>query len=257
MKHSYLIEIQFLGYRYHGWMIQPKVKTVQEMFDKTIAFIYEGSRFKTFGTSRTDSKVSATQMGVHLLIDVGLDLDNFLAVFNKNLPNDIKALTIKTAPEQFNPLDSSESKHYVYLFAFGEKPHPFSASLIHTELNQLDLALMQEGAELFEGTHNLRKYCTKPSPNTNFIRTISFCKILPNDLFSANFFPEKTYALHIKSEGFMRYQVRLIMGQLLALGRGELSLKQIKNSLDPKDEDTLRYIAPGSGLILYQSEFKL
>ena len=255
MKYAYLIEIQFLGYRYHGWMKQPKVKTVQEMFEKTIAFIYKGSRFKTFGTSRTDAKVSAIKMGVHLLIDQAIT-DDFLSAFNKNLPNDIKALSVSKVNDKFDPLKSVETKHYVYLFAHGQKAHPFSAALIHTEHSKLNIPLMQDAAKLFEGNHNFKKYCTKPNPNTNFIREIDWCEIKINDLYTANFFPDTTYALHIKSSGFMRYQIRLIMGQLLALGKGELSIEDIQDSLDPHDDLSLRHIAPGSGLILHDSVFK-
>lgn len=250
MKQSYLIKIQFLGYRYHGWMKQPKVKTVQEMFEKTIAFIYQGSRFKTFGTSRTDAKVSANQFGVYLTIDQTIDENTFLPLFNQNLPNDIKALSIQSIHHSFDPLTSTSRKHYTYLFAHGIKPHPFSAALIHTELDTLDINLMSDGAKRFEGTYNFKKYVTKPSPNTSYIRTISRCEITPNDQYTANFFPKDTFALHVVSAGFMRYQIRLMMGQLLALGRGEISLTDIDQSLNPTDEKPLRHIAPGSGLIL-------
>ena len=254
MEQSYLIEIQYLGYRFSGWMKQPNVKTIQEMFEKTVAFIYKDSCFKTFGTSRTDAKVSAMQMGVYLTIDKVLDLENFLPLFNKNLPNDIKALSITHIRKKFDPLSVTSSKHYVYLFAHNEKPHPFSASIIHTELKKLDIELMKTGAKLFEGEHNFKKYCTKPAPGTRFIRTIDQCEIKINNLYSANFFPKTTYALHVKSQGFLRYQVRLIMGQLLALGKGEITLNELKSTLTPVDDNTLRYIAPGSGLILQESK---
>ncbi len=256
MKNNYFIEIQFLGYRYHGWMKQPKVKTVQEMFEKTIAFIYKESQFKTMGTSRTDSKVSAVKMGVLLIIDKNIDLSTFIPVFNKNLPNDIKAISIKNVGDKFNPLDYVTSKHYVYLFAHNEKSHPFSAPLIHTETLPLNIELMMTAAKLFQGKHNFRNYTSKPGENTQFIRILEQCEIKTNDLYSANFFPEISYALHVKSTGFMRYQVRLIMGQLLALGKGELTLDDIKDSLDSNKTINLRHIAPGSGLILQNTTFK-
>ena len=108
-------------------MKQPGVKTIQEMIEKTIVFIYPDCQFKTFGTSRTDARVSAIQMGVYLRIDQKLNSEDFLPVFNQNLPNDIKAISISSVPQNFDPLQASSSKHYVYLFAHGEKPHPFSA----------------------------------------------------------------------------------------------------------------------------------
>ena len=121
----------------------------------------------------------------------------------------------------------------------------------------LDLDLMQQGAALFEGEHNFVKYCTKPKPNTHFTRNISNCRIKENTTYTANFFPKKSFALEIQSAGFMRYQVRLIMGQLIRLGRHEISLEDISESLTGNDHTALDQIAPGSGLILQNLEFDL
>ena len=55
-RQNYLIEIQYIGYRFHGWMVQPGLKTVQGMINKTINFVLGGEiKFKTLGTSRTDT----------------------------------------------------------------------------------------------------------------------------------------------------------------------------------------------------------
>ena len=121
---------------------------------------------------------------------------------------------------------------------------------------KLDIELMKEGAKLFEGEHNFRVYCTKPSPNAQFIRTIELSQIEENTTYTANFFPEKSYLYRVKSKGFMRNQVRLIMGQLIALGKGSKSLSEIKESLTGKHEKPLNFIAPASGLILNKVKFE-
>ena len=236
-------------------MWQPKVKTVQGMVDKTFEFMFPGTEFKTFGTGRTDARVSANKCGFQLSINKELPID-FVKQFNSNLPSDIKALDFNVVADNFNPLKAEDLKYYLYLFSFGEKAHPFSANLVYNEQENLDIELMQKGALLFEGEHNFKKYCTKPGDNTQFIRTILDCHIDNKIPYQANFFPENLYALHIKSKGFMRYQVRLIMGQLLALGRGDLELQDIINSLHPTGDESLRYNAPGSGLILQDIQVK-
>ena len=58
-ERSYLVTIQFLGFRFHGWQKQHNVKTVHEMVDKSLSFVFEHTNFKTLGVGRTDSKVSA------------------------------------------------------------------------------------------------------------------------------------------------------------------------------------------------------
>jgi len=114
---------------------------------------------------------------------------------------------------------------------------------------------MKQGAKIFLGRHDFRRYCTKPKPGTQFQREILVSRIEENTAFSASFFPELSYAYRIESKGFMRNQVRLIMGQLLSLGRGEICLTDIEASLGGKNSSPLRHIAPSSGLILNKIEF--
>ncbi len=255
-KHYYLIHIQFLGFRYHGWLKQPKVKTVQSMIEKTITFILGNDDFKTMGCSRTDSKVSANQFAFELFTKIKMP-DNFFEEFNQNLPGDIKALKIEEVDKKFSIINNPKVKEYLYLFSFGEKAHPFSAPLMHICQDTLDIEMMKDGAILYKGIHNLKKYCTKPKPGTNFVREILECEIVQNDIFKANFFPETSFLMRIHAKGFLRYQVRLIMGQLLSLGRGEINLNDIKRSLMGDDDEPLRYIAPPSGLILNKVKFDI
>ncbi|PZE18001.1 tRNA pseudouridine(38-40) synthase TruA [Putridiphycobacter roseus] len=233
-------------------MFQPKYKTVQGMVDKTFEFLFPESKFKTFGESRTDAKVSANTFYFYLNIDREIVDPNFIEIFNSNLPNDIKALSLKSVPAGYNPLGLKNNKHYIYLFSFGEKPHPFAAAILFNEPKHLDIEKMKVGAKLFEGTHNFVKYCSKPTANTILTREVTHCEIVENTFYAANFFPEKSYCLSIKSQGFLRYQVRLIMGQLFELGKGNITLKDIKDSLIPMDEIPVRNIAAGSALILQE-----
>ena len=252
---KYLVEIQYLGFRFHGWAKQKKVKTVHEVVDKTLSFALEHTQFKTLGAGRTDARVSANQTAFELFSEREVNTDTFLAAFNKNGPSDVKALSIRMVDDSFNIIQSSKIKEYQYLFAFGEKAHPFSSSLMATFLESLDIEKMKEGAKLFEGTHNFKKYCTKPSENTIFEREILKSEILENSEYQASFFPKKSYVYQVHGKGFMRYQIRLMMGQLVELGKGTLSLSDLKDSLQSPDDSTLRTIAPGSGLILNKVKF--
>ena len=57
----YLVNVQFLGYRFHGWQKQPNTKTVHLMIDRTLKYILGEQKFKTLGAGRTDAMVSANQ----------------------------------------------------------------------------------------------------------------------------------------------------------------------------------------------------
>lgn len=257
-RYYYLIELQFLGFRYSGWQKQPGQKTIESMLLKTLKFILPERRFKILGAGRTDAKVSALQAAFELFLDDAplSDLTEFKNLFNKNLPPDLRITSITTVDKDFNVIQNSKEKEYVYLFSFGKKNHPFSAPFIANIQDELDLELMSQAASLFEGNHDFRNYTTRHQDNTNSFRNIKSCVIQENTILKANFFPEKSYALHIVSEGFMRYQVRMVMGALILLGKGELSLNDIKASLKPETEFLLSYVAPGSGLLLNRLDFQ-
>lgn len=227
------------------------------MIDKTLKFILEDKPFKTLGSGRTDAMVSAQEAAFELFLEHPIeDLDVFLNLFNHNLPQDIRALTINEVDAGFNIIQHSKIKEYLYVFAHGGKNHPFCAPLMTTILEPLDIEIMKQGAKCFEGTHYFKSYCYKATNGGVYTRTIETCEIVENTVLTANFFPEKSYVFKVRGKGFMRNQIRLMMGTLIKLGRGDVSIEYIKASLKPDSKEVMDYIAPASGLILNNIAFK-
>jgi len=255
---NYIVEIQYLGFRFHGWQKQNNVKTLHEMIDKTLHFVFNDEQYKSLGVGRTDAMVSANNYFFQLFLNKEIDKGWFINFFNENLPPDIKALSIKKTPFKFDLINCPKTKEYHYYFSFGEKNHPFAAPFMVNISENLDIEIMKKGAEAFQGEHYFHKYCTKPSDKTIFKRVIDFCQIVENTEFTASFFPEESYVLKVKGKGFLRYQIRLIMGTLFELGKGNLDLDFIINSLkEDNDRKYLRHNAFSSGLQLYNIELDI
>lgn len=254
---SYIISLQFLGFRFSGWQKQTNSKTLHDIVDKSLSFVLKDVSYKTVGAGRTDAKVSANGYIFQLFTDENLVDDIFLFDLNSNFPPDFRAIAIRRVDLTFNIINTPKVKEYHYYFSFGTENHPFAAPFIVNERQILDIDCMKKGAILFQGEHYFHKYCTKPSANTIFKRTIDSCEIVENSILTANFFPKKSYILKVKGKGFLRYQIRLMMATLFELGKGNLSLEYIKDSLkETNDRQFLRNIAPGSGLQLYAIELE-
>lgn len=241
----------------HGWQRQPNLKTVEGLIKKTLNFVLPTREFKILGAGRTDAMVSAQEGAFELFLEQK-PLENpkeFLALFNTNLPPDIRALDIKEVDSRFNIIQDSKNKKYIYLFAFGSKSHPFCAPFLATFLDELDLENMKRAAKLFVGRHLFHNYCSRVTEKKRLEREIFSCKIVENNFLKANFFPKNSYALCVESEGFGRNQIRLMMGTLVLLGRGEISLEDIKESLLPESKLSFNFVAPGSGLSLNSIDF--
>lgn len=176
----YLIEIQYLGFRYHGWQKQPNVNTLQRMFERTLNYVLD-QKFKTLSVGRTDAMVSARQTYVELFVEEHpLDLNEFFPLFNKNLPPDIRALSIKEVDKNFNIIQHPKIKEYQYLFAIKEKFHPFCSPFMVNIQEDLDIELMQKATTLFVGKHNFWSYAHRANENTITEGEILFCALAEN-----------------------------------------------------------------------------
>ncbi len=256
-KFFYLIELQFLGFRYHGWQLQKDVKTTQFMVDRTLNFIFEGQvKYKTLGSSRTDKMVSAQSFHLELFCNEEQDSDKLQDDLNKNLPQDIKCLSVTEVSENFEIISPQNKKEYHFYFSWGAKAHPYSAPFIFNTQQELDLSSMKIAAKLFVGSHSFHNYCFRPEGKTNFRREIFVAEIIPNTFLTANFFPQNSFCFRVQGSGFLHHQVRLMMGALLRVGKKEITIKDIEESLtDIKKAEVL--IAPASGLHLFKSSLSV
>ncbi|RXJ51277.1 tRNA pseudouridine synthase A [Gelidibacter gilvus] len=256
-NYFYLITIQYLGFRYHGWQKQPNLKTVHLVIDKTLNYVFEGhKKFKSLAVGRTDAMVSANETAFELFMEEPiLDFDAFLERFNYYLPQDVRALAMREVDRDFNVIHNAKLKEYIYLFAHGQKSHPFCASIMTTFRDVLNIELMKQGAKLYEGTHNFKAFCSRVSENGLYTRTVMSCEIVENTMFTASFFPKESYLFKVKGEGFGYNQIRGMMGTLVKLGKNDFTLEDISKSLLPESLEVMEYIAPASGLILNAVKF--
>ncbi len=257
-RQFFLVELQYLGFRFHGWQKQPgNIPTVERMLQRTLRFVLDHSDFKILAAGRTDAKVSAAQTWIQLIIEQEnpIKIDELLADVNTNLPSDIRALSIKHADADLNIIQEPKLKEYIYLFTHGKKNHPFAAPLMVFIKEKMDIELIKTAARMFEGTHNFWSYTYKPSATTQTISRIDSCRIEKNNLYTASFFPEDSYLMRVSGAGFKRHQIRLMMGILIDLGVGKVDIDFFEQTLDGSNRIHLSHIAPASGLILQSSRF--
>lgn len=226
------------------------------MIDKTMEFVLGHTDFKTLGCGRTDAKVSADDYYVELFVNQKLDSKQFKEEVNRNLPPDIRVKSVQKVAPSFNIIQDVASKEYHYYFSSGEKAHPFNAPFMWTSIDTLDIAKMKEAAALFEGVHDFGWYAVQPSENTVLEREITCARIEESSKSFGYFRPEELSVFKVKSKGFMKYQVRMMMGALIDVGLGNMSLEEFRLTLTQKEANgQKKRIAPSSGLVLHQVVF--
>jgi tRNA pseudouridine38-40 synthase len=88
-------------------------------------------------------------------------------------------------------------------------------------------------------------------------RTGLEAEIISNIEYKANYFPKESFFFRVRGKGFLRYQIRMMMGALVLLGKGALSQEKLKTMLGNGTVGEQHFIAPGSGLFLAEMEFDL
>lgn len=254
----YKLTLSYLGYRYFGWQKQKaETLTVQGKLEKAIKKFHEGEKVKTLGASRTDAKVSAFAHVCKLTVDLEYeDTEKLKSLINSHLPQDIHILKVEKSTDKFRVINDVKTKEYLYFFSNEEFVSPFSAPFIVNFHDKLDIELMQKGAKFFEGDFNFKNYVYKGNEDKLYDRSVEACEIVENkEFFQSQEFP-RSYFLRIKASGFMRHQVRIIVGSLINLGRGQISLEELEASLDGTKPAKAGFVAPASGLFLKEIWFE-
>ena len=231
----------YKGTNYYGWQKQVGFISVQEKIEKVISQVYD-TPITIYGSGRTDAGVHALKQYFHYVSNKEKDLNQLAYALNKMLPEDIKILSLKEVNDDFHSRYSAKQKIYEYRILLTNKD-PFNDDLMYVYPLSLDVALLEKALKKFEGTHNYQDFTSKEEDEDNFIRTI----------YSVNIFKEDNLLkIRFTGNGFMRYQIRDMIGTAIAVAAGKESLDFIdKHLLDNKvKREIISYKSPACGLYL-------
>jgi len=242
------LTIQYVGTRYHGWQVQPNGITVQETLQDAIEHI-TGIRSAVCGCSRTDAGVHAHRFYCTTAQPERLSAEKFVQALNAVLPDDIAVLSCRTVSDAFHPRYSAVAKRYVYRIWNGAARNPFEQGYSLHLRSPLDEVHMNEVAQLFLGTHDFSAFCSVGSSVEDKVRTIrrSEVKREGDSVFYT-----------VEADGFLYNMVRILVGTILDVTAGRLSLESVKCALETGDRKCAGATAPACGLYLdevwYQGE---
>ena len=239
----FFIELSYNGTNYHGWQIQPDAVSVQEKINSALSTIYQ-KEIEVVGAGRTDTGVHASQMFAHFDVDNDID-KNLVFKLNSILPNDIFIKNImQVADEKHARFDAIE-RSYEYRIWLGRNPFLLDFSWqIHSQ--KPDVNRMNEAAKLlleYEDFESFSKVKTDVYTfNCNV--TQAFWK-QENELLT----------FYISANRFLRNMVRAIVGTLLDVGLGKLTVADFKEIIESKNRSNAGLSVPAKGLFLTQIKY--
>ncbi len=235
-----VLHVEYNGSAYHGFQRQKTLPTIQLCLEQALSHVAD-QPITVYSAGRTDAGVHATGQVIHFNAPVERDLRAWSIGINQYLPSDIAIRNVTPMPDDFHARYSAVSRTYRYVINNHALRYGLWNSLTtHYPMN-LDVDLMQQGANFLLGEHDFSAFrggdCQAKSP----IRTVEFCRITRHQDF---------IFIDIQANAFLHHMVRNIVGSLVAIGKGLESPEWIKEVIAGKDRREAAMMMPAQGLYL-------
>lgn len=245
----YFLYLSYNGTRYSGWQTQPNAPTVQQTIEDALATVLR-QPCPIVGAGRTDAGVHARQMIAHLDLDLSpIEAEQLMLRLNRLLPEDIALRSIRPVAPDAHARFSARARTYRYYVTFDKQP--FGHDLLLRLHAPVDFDLMNRAAALlpqFIDFTSFSKLHTDVKTNNCRVREAYWQK-------HADSLGGEVYVFTITADRFLRNMVRAIVGTLLQVGRGKLSLEDFVRIIEAKDRCSAGSSAPGHALFLESVEY--
>lgn len=240
------LTIEYDGTAYHGWQIQPGLRTIQGEIKEQIAQITQ-QEVNLIGAGRTDAGVHALAQVANFQTESAIDLSALQRGLNSLLPPDIVITAEEEMEEGFHARFSARSKIYEYHIL--SQPYPSAirrnyAWFIH---HKLDLPSMKKCGKLLIGSHDFSSFRASGDESRHSIREVIQLEIERRE--------NNLIVIVIEANAFLREMVRSIVGTLVDVGRGKTSFAEFKEIFGAQDRRRAGMTAPAHGLFLVEVKY--
>ena len=242
----FLIKFSYDGTSYNGYQSQPGLNTIQDKLEEALSIINNGIKTPITATGRTDKGVHALCQYAHADLSVNITEHKLKRAMNSNLPDDIHVIETKIVSDDFHARYNVKSKEYKYYINLGEY-NPLDRNYVFQYNYTLNIDAMKDAIKVFLGTHDFRAFVTENKEKDNCIRTITTAKVEQK---------EELIVITFEGNGFLRYQVRNMVGILIKVGENKISTEDVEKILASKDRSTSGKTAPAEGLYLTHVSYK-
>jgi tRNA pseudouridine38-40 synthase len=237
---KYRITLAYDGTNYFGWQVQLNQPTIQGVLNEALEKL-EGAPVTIHAAGRTDAGVHAEGQVASFHLTRQWEGKALVRAINGNLPQDIRVLEASQTHEDFHARFDANSKTYRYQVYTAEVMSPFLVRYSWHYPYALDLERLIVDSKGLLGTHDFTAFTVADCETRTNIRTVTDIEIKKDSHLIKLFFT---------GDGFLRYQVRTMVGALLEANRGRLKAASIAELIKKQDRTLIGAPAPARGLTL-------
>ena len=235
----FFITLSYDGTRYHGWQIQPNGISVQGELQRGLSLLLRQEIIVT-GAGRTDAGVHASMMVAHFDYVGELDCRQLAYKLNKLLPQDIAVQKVEQVSDDLHARFSATSRTYYYHIHTEKSPFErhYSCELHYP----LDFDKMNEAARILMEYEDFGAFCKSHAD----VKT-TLCHVTKAEWHQTSSF---TWYFEITANRFLRNMVRAVVGTLIEVGRGRMTLDDFRTVIEGKRRTEAGESMPGNALFL-------
>ncbi len=274
--------IEYDGTNYHGWQLQPGLKTIQGMLESSLSTIAKAD-VTLYGAGRTDAGVHALGQVANFRTDSRMTPEEFRMALNSVLPGDIVIKHVQEVQEDFHARYSAVSRTYRYTILNEKTPSAFLRNYVYRVPDSIDVDSMADACKALLGTHDFSSFASTGDPVQDFTRTVTYAGILQDarrktqdtrqkekksDLesgvlsleslsiqYPASSIEYRLIHFQIEANAFLRCMVRAIAGTLLEIGKGKMPPEKMRDIMEARDRRAAGPNLPSKGLYLVKVDY--
>ncbi|WP_343153046.1 tRNA pseudouridine(38-40) synthase TruA [Buchnera aphidicola] len=244
---NFAMGIEYNGKMFHGWQIQKKITTVQEIVERALSQFANHS-ISVIAAGRTDSGVHSIGQVINFHTSAIREKFSWILGVNSYLPKDISVRWIKVVPDFFNARHHAISRLYRYVILNTK----FRSALFFdffTHIHQhINTKKMNNASQYLLGEHDFSSFRSSLCQSLVPIRKIFSIKVFRKNLF---------VIIEIKANSFLHHMVRNIAGSLLEVGISKRKENWVYELLQKKDRKFCAAMLPAKGLYLVNVEYPI
>ena len=235
----YFISFQYDGTAYHGWQVQPNGNSVQAELQEALSKLLR-KKCEVVGAGRTDAGVHASKMVAHLDLEESIDCEQVAYRLNRILPHDIAVLGISlVAPDMHARFSAVERTYHYYIHT---QKDPFACRYSCLIPYARDFELMNEAGSILTTYEDFGAFCKS---HTDVKTTLCHVTMAQWEQLSPH-----RYRFTITANRFLRNMVRAVVGTLIDVGRGKISLEEFRSIIESRQRTQAGESMPAHALFL-------
>lgn len=234
---------EYDGAGFSGFQIQPKKRTIQGEIERALMTIHKRKRVRIHASGRTDTGVHAKRQVFHFDSQLNLLEEDWKRALNALLPKDIYICQVVEVSPSFHSRFDAIEKEYRYFVLNTKECDVFKRNYAYYTSLTFNIEMIQQACQLFQGKHDFTSFCSSRSTvKGDKVRTLYEVTCMKNgDMIE----------FRLRGDGFLYNMVRIIIGTLLDVGLGKISLHDIKQMFESKDRTVVGRTMPPEGLYLW------